>query len=219
VIFFACLFSSTVVKFYWFSHGQLFFDNRETEVVRMLKPEEWQKLIAALKEKVGRKVRLLVQLEVRDKELGNMGADGGPRVSGSEIEIKLLGVYGLGSQPLYIHGVDTDGKAKIFRNNSDAWVEEETGNPTHHDCTTLLRVDDIDISTWFANGTLLANEHAFIAKVKAAEPDNKYLAERILNGQPDYRPAGSSPRYYPSYCMFEDSKFVEKAIAYLDKIV
>ena len=185
----------------------------------MLKPEEGQKLIAALKEKVGRKVKLLVQLEVRDKELGNMGADGGLRVSGSEIEIKLLGVYGLGQRPLYVHGVEMDGRLKIFRNNTDAWVDEDTGNPTHHDCTTLRRIDDIDIGVWFEDGTLLADEHEFIAKVKAAEPDNKYLAARILNGQPDYRPAGSSPRYYPSYFMFEDPKFVEKAIACLDKIV
>lgn len=185
----------------------------------MLKSEEAQKLIAALKAKVGKKVKLFVRLEVRDKELGNMGADGEPRVSGSKIEITFLGVYGIGSRPLYIHGVEADGKEKIFRCDSDVWLDEDTGNTTHQDCTTLEKLDDIDISRWFATGSLPTDEQAFVAKVRAADPDNKYLAERILTGQPDYRPPTNSPRYCPSYFMFENPAFVQHALRHLERIV
>jgi len=186
----------------------------------MLKPEAVEKLVAALKEKVGQKVKLAVRLEVRDESLGNMGADSEPRISGSEIEIVFLGVYGLGQAPMYIHGIDEKGKATIFRNSHDVWVDENTSCSTHQDSTTLTRLDDVDIDSWFKGGYIYGTEEmAFIGKVSAAEPGEKYLAEKILNGQPDYRPVGNTPRYCPNYFMFDDPKFVEKAIAYLDRIV
>lgn len=186
----------------------------------MLKPEAVQKLIAALKEKIGKKVKLLVRLEVRDKELGNMGGYDDPRISGSEIEIEFLGVYGLGQNPLYIHGMDDKGKINVFRNASDVWVDENTSCSTHEDSTALIRIDDIDIDPWFKDRYVYGMEEMmFVGKVSAAEPGEKYLAEKILKGQPDYRPPCNMPHYCPHLFMLDDPKFVEMTIKHLDRIV
>lgn len=178
-----------------------------------------EKLKTDLKGKIGQKVKLVVHTEVRDSELGNMNPHTEPRSSDSEIWIVFLGIYGLGENPLYIHGRDENGKDKLFRNSLDIWGDEDTGNATHEGRTTLRRLDNIDIKSWFERWIFSEDKSEFKKRVKAAEPDEKYLAERILKGEPDYYPVGMSPHYSPCYSIFDEPKFVEKVLAYLEKIV
>lgn len=169
-----------------------------------------------LRSKIGQKVKLVAHTETRDSCLGNMNSISEPKKTDSEISITLLGIYGIDQEPIYIHGMNENGQALLFRNNINMWADENSGNPTHEDSTALIRVDEIDIEALFKNSLiLLQNETNFKTKVQTAEPGEKYLAEKIIKGAPDYHGF-----YWTSfYCRFDDPKFIEKALTYLERII
>ena len=179
-----------------------------------------EKLEEDLKGKINQEVRILIHTEIRDSQLGNMSPFAEPRKGDSEIRIIFLGIYGIGKAPLYIHGRDENGKNKLLRNSFNVWVDENSGNPVHEDETILQRLNDIDIRPWFKKLISLKDELKFIERVRIADPDKEYLAEKILKGEPDYYPA-RTPCYFHCYSIFNDDefKFTEKVLAHLEKIV
>jgi len=186
----------------------------------MLKPEAVEKLVAALKAKVGQKIKLAMHNTVRDDSFGGGGLCP-PRHEDSEEVIIFLGVYGLGQQPLYIHGVDDKGKAVIFRNDTGIVFDEDIGRLTQMRHTDITNLDDVEIGQWFRNGVDRYDKQAlaFIKKMEALVPKESYLAEKLLEGKIDYHPPSGRPYYYPSDFKLVDPGFVEKALAHLDRIV
>lgn len=179
-----------------------------------------QEKLKWLKEKIGQKVKLRIRTEWTDEDLGNMNPLGNAQTNDEEILIIFLGVYGVDGQLLYIYGKDpVTGKDKLFRNSLNIWVNEDTGNPTHEDRTTLQKLNDVDIEGWFSKTIYLDGESRLEERIKAVEPGEKYLAERIVRGEPDYWPVGSSPHYSPSYSIFDEPKFINKVLTYLERII
>lgn len=174
---------------------------------------EIENLKNLLKEKVDHEVKLLLHVEIRDEELGNMNPHiTAPRVLDEEYQINFLGVYGINEKPIYIYGRH-ESEDKLYRNSSNIWVGE-TGNPNHEDSATLIKLDNINVKKWFSDGNLL-DYSELQKKIKAEEPNEEYLAKEILEGILHYQPG----IYNVSFSILTNPKFIDNVLKYLERIV
>lgn len=128
----------------------------------------------------------------------------------------LFGVYGIDKQMIYIHGKELeDNRNKLFRNSLDIWIDENNGNSTHESKTTLIKLDYIEIKELFSGHLVSPEIKSKMIRKIGNKPNVKYITEEILEG----RIYIGSGFYSTPQSMFDNTKFIEKVLTYLEKII